>query len=205
MSADLLEQIGHEITSRVEELDKLGAKAVDHVDSIDYLLVEDEKLCDTAEAFAAFKQKRCPELGRSRTYELLAIKEGRNSREEIRALNRARVAKHRAGKKAVADKPSITSQAAAAECLEQAADLKHKAQVIAKPIASVADNLPFFPPSAELTHTPARLSDDPRSFHKLRSMESDWPALSANSLVAVNEPRGNFQIGGASRKSWRSQ
>jgi hypothetical protein len=116
MSADRLEQIGREITARVEKLDKLGAKAVDHVDSIDCLLVEAEKLCETREAFEAFKRKHCAELGRSRTYELLAIKDGRKSREEIRALTRARVAKHRARKKSVTDNPSVTSKTATGEC-----------------------------------------------------------------------------------------
>jgi hypothetical protein len=52
-----LEQIGREITARVEKLDQLGAKAVDQVDSIDHLLAEAEKLCATPEAFAAFKQQ----------------------------------------------------------------------------------------------------------------------------------------------------
>jgi hypothetical protein len=134
MSADRLEQIGREITARVEKLDKLGAKAVDQVDSIDYLLAEAKKLCETAEAFAAFKQKHCPELGRSRTYELLAIKEGRKGREEIRALTRARVAKHRAGKRAVTDKPSVTAQTATGKCLEKAAALEQKADVLDDPL-----------------------------------------------------------------------
>jgi hypothetical protein len=134
MSADRLERIGREITARVEKLDKLGVKAVDHVDSIDYLLAEAEKLCETAEAFAAFKRKHCPALGRSRAYELLAIKEGRKSLEEIRASNRARVAKHRSGKKAVTDKPSVTSQSAADGCLEVAAESKHKAKIIDDPL-----------------------------------------------------------------------
>jgi hypothetical protein len=102
--------IGREIAARVEKLDKIGVKAVDHVDSINHLLAEAEKLCETAEAFKAFKQNHCPNLGRSRTYELLAIEEGRKSLDGIRALTRARVAKHRAAKsrKPVTDKPSVT-------------------------------------------------------------------------------------------------
>jgi hypothetical protein len=139
MSADRLEQIGREITARVEKLDKLGAKAADHVDSIDCLLAEAEKLCETAEAFATFKQTHCAELGRSRIYELLAIKDGRKTREEIRALTRARVARHRAGKKAVTDKPSVTSQAAADKCLEKAAESNHNAEMIDDPLV-VPDN-----------------------------------------------------------------
>jgi hypothetical protein len=103
-----LEQIGREITARVKKLDNFGAKAVDHVDSIDHLLGEAEKLCKTSEIFEAFKQRHCPGLGQSRTYELLAIKEGRKSLEDIRALTRARVNKHRATKKHVTEKPSVT-------------------------------------------------------------------------------------------------
>ena len=108
MTVDRLEQIGREITARVGKLDQLGAKAVDQVNSIGHLLAEAEKLCETLEAFAAFKQQHCPDLSRSRTYELLAIKDGRKTLEGIRAATRARVAKHRAGKKVVTDKPSVT-------------------------------------------------------------------------------------------------
>jgi hypothetical protein len=106
-----LEQIGREITARVGKLDQLGVKAVDQVDSIGQLLAEAEKLCATPEAFGAFKRQHCPDLGRSRTYELLAVKGGRKSLEEIRALTRARVAKHRAAKKTVTDNSSVTSNA----------------------------------------------------------------------------------------------
>ena len=108
MSIDRLEQIGREITARVEKLDKLGGKAVDQVDLIDHLLGEAKKLCETAEAFETFKLQHCPDLGRSRTYELLAIKEGRKNLEDIRASTRARVAKHRADKKDVTDSSSVT-------------------------------------------------------------------------------------------------
>lgn len=100
---DRLEQIGREISARVEKLDKIGVKAVDHVNSINHLLAEAEKLCETPEVFAAFKRDHCPDLSRSRTYELLAIKGGRKSLENIRASTRARVTKHRAGKKGVTD------------------------------------------------------------------------------------------------------
>jgi hypothetical protein len=104
-----LEQIGREITARLGKLDQLGVKAVDQVDSIGQLLAEAEKLCATPKAFDAFKRQHCPDLGRSRTYELLGVKGGRKSLEEIRALTRARVAKHRAGKKTVTDTSSVTS------------------------------------------------------------------------------------------------
>jgi hypothetical protein len=104
-----LDQIGREITARIEKLDKIGEKAVDHVDSISHLLAEAEKLCDTPQAFEAFKRQHCPKLGQSRTYELLAINEGRKSLEKVRAATRARVAKHRAAKKTVTESDSVTS------------------------------------------------------------------------------------------------
>jgi hypothetical protein len=107
-SAERLLEIGREIAARVERLDKIGIKAVDHVDSINHLLAQAEKLCETAEAFEAFKKTHCANLGRSRTYELLAIEGGRKSLEDIRASTRARVTKHRAGKKAVTDSSSVT-------------------------------------------------------------------------------------------------
>jgi hypothetical protein len=107
--AGRLEEIGREIRARVGKLDKVGAQAVDHVDSINHLLSEAEKLCKTPELFKAFKEKLCPDLSRSRTYELLAIKGGRKSLEDIRASTRARVTKHRAGKKAVTDSSSVTT------------------------------------------------------------------------------------------------
>jgi hypothetical protein len=110
VAAERLLQIGREIAARVEKLDKIGVKAVDHVDSIKHLLAEAEKLCETAEVFETFKQTHCPNLGRSRTYELLAIEEGRKSLEDIRASTRARVTKHRAAaKRHVTDKSSVTA------------------------------------------------------------------------------------------------
>jgi hypothetical protein len=104
-----LEEIGREITARIDKLEKLTAKGVDHVDSIEQLLAEAEKLCGTSEAFEAFKRQHCPKLGKSRAYELLAIKEGRKSVEDSRAATRARVSKHRAAKRAVTESDSVTS------------------------------------------------------------------------------------------------
>ena len=59
VAAERLLQIGREIAARVEKLDKIGVKAVDHVDSINHLLGEAEKLCKTPEIFEAFKQRHC--------------------------------------------------------------------------------------------------------------------------------------------------
>jgi hypothetical protein len=104
-----LNDIGREIKARVGKLNQLGGKAVDQVDSINHLLGEAEKLCDPAGfTFAAFKKSHCPELGQSRIYELLAIRDGRKTLEEIRADTRKRVAKHREGKRDVTEN-SVTS------------------------------------------------------------------------------------------------
>jgi hypothetical protein len=106
---DRLEQIGREITVRIGKIDKLAAKGGDHVDTIDHLLAEAEKLCGTPESFEQFKRQHCPKLSKSRAYELLAIRDGRKSPEDTRAATRARVAKHRAAKRGVTEADSVTS------------------------------------------------------------------------------------------------
>ena len=70
------------------------------------MLKEAERLCP--DGFEAFKQSYCPELGRSRVYELLAVRDGRKAIEDVRAATRARVAKHRASKR-VTDSESVTT------------------------------------------------------------------------------------------------
>jgi hypothetical protein len=66
------------------------------------------------DGFDAFQERFFPKLARSRTYELLQIATGKKSIEEARASNRARVAKHRAGKfKAsvtVTEKPALAPE-----------------------------------------------------------------------------------------------
>ncbi len=118
-----LHDIGREIRARVEKLNQLGGKAVDMVDSIDHLLADAEKLCDP-EGFEAFKKHYCPELGQSRTYELLAIREGRKTLEEIRAATRQRVAKHRAAKR-VTEKDSVTPNAPAEKAVDPQSSVRY--------------------------------------------------------------------------------
>jgi hypothetical protein len=111
VSGDRLKDIGREIKARVGKLDQLGGKTVDMIDSIDHLLAAAEKLCDPAGfTFEAFKKTYCPELGQSRTYELLAIRDGRKTLEEIHAETRKRVAKYREAAKDVTEKDSVTRQ-----------------------------------------------------------------------------------------------
>jgi hypothetical protein len=78
------------------------------VDSIEHLLKDAEALCD-ANGFEAFKKTYCIELGKSRAYELLAIRDGRKTLEEIRSDTRKRVAKHRAAKSCNGQVDSVTS------------------------------------------------------------------------------------------------
>jgi hypothetical protein len=119
---DILGRLGHEIRVRVNKLNHLGGKTVDMVDSIDHLLADAEKLCDPG-GFAAFKKIHCPELAKSRTYELLAVQDGRKTLNQIRAATRQRVAKHRSAKR-VTEKDSVTALPALSSESPQAEKLK---------------------------------------------------------------------------------
>jgi len=87
-------------------------KAQNNYDTITRLLVEAKAKCDRA-GFRKFRAKYCPDLGRSRVYELLQIGSGKKTLEESRTAKRASVAKSR--KKGenesttsdVADKPEV--------------------------------------------------------------------------------------------------
>ena len=107
-----LHHLGCEIRARLGKLNYHGGKAVDWKDSIDRLLADAAKLCDR-KGFEAFKEHCCPEFCESWTYQLLAIEEGRKTIEELRAATRLRVAKHRAGKRAVTKSNSVTPAPAA--------------------------------------------------------------------------------------------
>jgi hypothetical protein len=125
-----LHGLGREIRVRIEKLDFLGVKAVDQIDSINKLLDEARKLCDES-GFEEFKRSYCPELGKSRTYELLAVKEGRKTLEQIRADGRRRVAEHRARKlekaKQTAEKNNVTEKSSVTEGGGHASDLPEDA------------------------------------------------------------------------------
>ncbi len=67
--------------------------------------ISPRELCDDgayAAFFTIFQERYCPYLGRSRTYELLAIVANTKSIEDSRKSTRRRVARHRAKKKAEA-------------------------------------------------------------------------------------------------------
>jgi hypothetical protein len=82
-------------------------KADNHWNTISQLLAEVKEKCDGG-GFMAFQSKYCPDLGRSRIYELLAIGSGKKTLEESRAEKRKRVTKSRGNVSVtsdVADKP----------------------------------------------------------------------------------------------------
>jgi hypothetical protein len=96
-SADL-KKLGREIEARVAKMDQYGGKAVDMRDSVNKLLEEAQRLCADDAAFVAFKKKYCPRLGKSRTYELLAVEQGKKTIEQIRADTARRMRAMRARK-----------------------------------------------------------------------------------------------------------
>ena len=95
-----LDAIGKEITAKLVLHDRASVKADDMLISVNVLLKEAEKLCaDNAAcgsmmSFATFKEKVCPSLGRSATYEVRAILLGKKTKEELALSNRNRQAKH---------------------------------------------------------------------------------------------------------------
>jgi hypothetical protein len=114
-----LDDLGKRIEAHLEKMRGYEAKAQekagvelreadDHFNTITQLLAEAKAKCDTG-GFNAFRQKYCPDLSRSRIYELLAIGEGKKTLEEIRAEKRARVAKSRS-KKVSATPPPVADK-----------------------------------------------------------------------------------------------
>jgi hypothetical protein len=116
-----LETLGKQIKAHVEKMrgyearaqEKAGVelhKADNHRNTIAQLLTEAMAKCDSG-GFKAFQEKYCPDLKRSRIYELLAIGSGKKTLEESRAEKRASVAKNRGKVSAtsapVADKSKV--------------------------------------------------------------------------------------------------
>jgi hypothetical protein len=93
----LLRDLGKRITAHLERAHKAEGKAEQHRIAAAQHLAQARDLCD-AGGFTAFHEKFYPDLGRSRTYELLAIATGKSSIEHTRASTRERVARHRAKK-----------------------------------------------------------------------------------------------------------
>ena len=109
MSAiDSLEQLGKEIVARIELAKKARDKADDHERAAGLRLIEARD--KTGATFPDFLQKFCPNLKKSRAYQLIAIAGGKTTVEAERTKTAERVRKHRAAK-AAAPKAAPTEAA----------------------------------------------------------------------------------------------
>jgi hypothetical protein len=86
------------INTHLEKARKYKEKSAQNTIAAGQYLAEAQKLCDRG-GFKAFREKLCPNLAKSRAYELLKIATRKKSPEEIRATTRERVAKHRANRR----------------------------------------------------------------------------------------------------------
>lgn len=109
---DKLADLGKRITVHLEKAAQCDKKADDHRASAGQYLLQAREACDE-DGFDAFREKFCPELGRTSVYEMLAIATGKKSVEEVRASSAERSKKYRARKKvelAVRDVTDSSSQ-----------------------------------------------------------------------------------------------
>jgi hypothetical protein len=97
----LLQQIGNEIKERLEKARKYHQQAEDHLIAVNARINEAKRLCDDG-GFNKFRERFCPELGKSQSYVLRAIAAGKKTLAEHRAEERKRKRKSRANHKAVA-------------------------------------------------------------------------------------------------------
>jgi hypothetical protein len=96
-----LQQIGNEIKERLEKARKYHQQAEDHLIAVNARINEAKRLCDD-DGFVKFRERFCPELGKSQSYVLHAIAAGKKTLAEHRAEERKRKRKSRANQKAVA-------------------------------------------------------------------------------------------------------
>jgi hypothetical protein len=89
-----LSNLGKRIAAHLEKADKYDDKANNHRISAGQLLAEAKQACDDG-GFTAFRERFCPNLGKSRAYELLAIASGKKSVEQVRGANAERKRRQR--------------------------------------------------------------------------------------------------------------
>ena len=111
-----LEQLGAEIVARIEAAKKARDNALDHELAAGLRLIEARE--QTGATFPEFLQKFCPNLKKSRAYQLIAIAGGKTTVEAERTKTAERVRKHRAAKDAApkaapTDSPLRNGQAGA--------------------------------------------------------------------------------------------
>jgi hypothetical protein len=104
--SESLEQLGAEIAARIEAAKKARDKAHDHEIAAGLRLIEARE--KTGADFPTFLQNFCPNLKKSRAYQLIAIAGGKTTVETERTKTAERMRKHRAAKAAApkADRPS---------------------------------------------------------------------------------------------------
>jgi hypothetical protein len=119
-----VETLGRQIAARLQKVrdyeakaqEKAGVelrKADDNWTTVTQLLAEAKAKCD-ADGFKAFKEKYCPDLGRSRIYELLQIGSGKKTVEQVKADGRGRKARQRAKNKRESVTDTVTDKLPAA-------------------------------------------------------------------------------------------
>ncbi len=104
----LVQDLGKLIGVHYDKLVQCEGKAEQHKIAIGKLLMHAKEACD-AGGFTAFRERFCPNLGKSRAHELLLIASGKKTIDETKTATRERVKKHRAAKKAAASKVSASS------------------------------------------------------------------------------------------------
>jgi hypothetical protein len=98
---------GNQIVGHYKKALQYEGKAEQQWNSIAQYLAKAKQACNT-DGFAAFRELFCPDLGKSRVYELLRIGSGEKTVEESKSATRERVQKHRAAKKASTPALSVT-------------------------------------------------------------------------------------------------
>ena len=97
-----LRDLGEQAAAHLSEACTHKEKYEQHLEDAKQILDQVRDLCDDS-GFAAFydlfHETFCPNVGRSRTYELLAITTGKKTIENTRADTRERVRRHRAKQK----------------------------------------------------------------------------------------------------------
>jgi hypothetical protein len=98
--------LGDQAAAQLSEAYAHKEKYEQHLEEAKQLLAQVRDLCDN-DGFAAFRdifhEKFCPNVGRSRAYELLAIVTGKKSLEDTKASARERARRHRAKQNRVRD------------------------------------------------------------------------------------------------------
>jgi hypothetical protein len=93
-----LQQLGKEITERLEKARKNRQLAEDHIIAVNARIAEAKKLCDDG-GFKKFRELFCPQLGKSQAYALHAIGAGKKTLEQHRNEQRDRQRKSRSNQK----------------------------------------------------------------------------------------------------------